>query len=131
MLGLHYYFASKYNKIYTIADMGFFKKLFSNNKQNVSSSIDLNQPKDKLFLEINMRGKELEKEKRIDEAINVYELGVKRNSDTPHTYKRLAILYSKRNDKENELRIIKIALSNIQKSSSHIEWFRKRKSKFD
>lgn len=84
------------------------------------------------FYQINAKGSELEKAGNISKAIEIYELGLQNKSDTPHTYKRLAILYRKNNDVENELRVIDCAIDNLKTvSSRHIKWFKERRSKLN
>ena len=53
---------------------------------------------------------DLVKEGKIDEAIETYEQNVKIGYPAHHAYKRLMVLYSKKHDKENELRITKLAV---------------------
>lgn len=62
-------------------------------------------------------GINLEKEKMIDEAINVYEKAIIPQLPVKHPYERLAILYRKRKDYVNEIRVIKIAISVFMKEN--------------
>lgn len=48
---------------------------------------------DKQALAVNIRGRELEQAGWIAEAIELYESALALGTDTPHTYKRLAVLY--------------------------------------
>lgn len=59
---------------------------------------------------LNNYGIELEKRGEIDGAIATYEENIKLRYPAHHSYKRLMVLYRKRKDKENEKRIINIAL---------------------
>lgn len=75
------------------------------------------QPKRSLPIEdlgqttyLNNLGIRQEKEGKIDEAIETYEQNVKIGYPAHHAYKRLMVLYSKKHDKENELRITKLAV---------------------
>ena len=62
-------------------------------------------------------GIDLEKEGMIDEAINVYEKSIIYRLPIKHPYERLAILYRKRKDYENEIRVIKIAIEVFMKEN--------------
>jgi hypothetical protein len=83
----------------------------------------------KELAEGNSRGKELEGEGRIDEAITQYEALVSRGTDTPFTYKRLAILYKKRKSPQDEERVVQAAIAAIDQDSTHLKWFRERLTK--
>ena len=62
-------------------------------------------------------GINLEKEKMIDEAIKVYEKAIVPQLPVKHPYERLTILYRKRKDYANEIRVIKIAISVFMKEN--------------
>jgi tetratricopeptide (TPR) repeat protein len=75
----------------------------------------------------NIAAETLEKEGDIEAAIIEYEKLVGRKVDTPFTYRRLAILYRKNKQINEEVRVINEALINIPKSNSkHYEWFQER-----
>ena len=75
----------------------------------------------------NATGQSLEKDGKMEDAIAQYEKLVENNADTPFTYRRLAILYKKAKKQEDEIRIIKAALSNVPKSNAkHYIWFQDR-----
>ena len=77
-----------------------------------------------------MRGQALEKDRKIEEALLEYEKLLEQGVDTPFTYRRLAILYSKRKDRENELRVLRTALKNVPvENSKHYQWFAERLAK--
>ena len=57
--------------------------------------------------ERNKKAHELQKSGDIEQAIELYELNVQLNADTPATYNRLYTIYNLRNDKENVVRIMK------------------------
>lgn len=77
----------------------------------------------------NLRGEQLEKEGRVDEAIAEYERLLAKGVDTPFTYRRLAILYKKLKRRGDELRVVRAALANVpQSNAQHFEWFSKRRS---
>lgn len=78
------------------------------------------QPKRSLPIEdlgqttyLNNLGIQQEKEGKIDEAIETYEQNVKIGYPAHHSYKRLMVLYSKKHDKENELRITRLAVEKF------------------
>ena len=77
----------------------------------------------------NANGKSLEYEGRIDEAIKVYESLVDRCTNTPFTYKRLVVIYKKKQSPRDEERILKIAISAIDPDSTHLSWFQDRLAK--
>lgn len=78
----------------------------------------------------NSKGKILESKGLIDEALKVYEELALNKVDTPGTYRRLAILYRKRKDKNSEIKFINLALKNIPKSNAqHYQWFEERLEK--
>jgi tetratricopeptide (TPR) repeat protein len=61
----------------------------------------------------NEKGIQLEKSGAIDEALALYEGLAALGADTPHTYQRLAILYAKRKQWDDEMRAIELALKNL------------------
>jgi tetratricopeptide (TPR) repeat protein len=65
----------------------------------------------------SLKGVELEKQGRIDDAITFYEKLVKNNFDGSHPYNRLAILYRKRNDYDNEKRVLEKAIELYSKGN--------------
>jgi len=60
--------------------------------------------------ERNLEGIELEKEGRVDEAIQLYEANIRENFDGNHPYDRLAIIYRKRKEIGEEIRVLKKAI---------------------
>lgn len=60
--------------------------------------------------ELNNKGAELEMRGEIPAAIATYEECIKLRYPATHAYWRLAVLYRKAKDKENELRVIRVAL---------------------
>jgi tetratricopeptide (TPR) repeat protein len=80
--------------------------------------------------QMNARGESLEKSADVSGAINVYEELVAQRVDTPFTYRRLCIVYKKLKKRDDELRIIGLALQNIpEKNSAHRYWFAERLAK--
>lgn len=66
----------------------------------------------------------------IEAAIKAYEVHVKEKSEKDAPYKRLAILYRKQNDYDNEVRILKTAIDILSGvNPKKAEWFEKRLSK--
>ncbi len=60
--------------------------------------------------ERNLVGIELEKKEKIEEAIKLYEQNVKENFIGNHPYDRLAIIYRKRGQLDEEIRILEKAV---------------------
>jgi tetratricopeptide (TPR) repeat protein len=62
----------------------------------------------------NQKGIEIEKSGQIEEAIKLYEQNVVDYADTPHPYNRLRVIYSKRKQYDEAIRICKayIEMSN-------------------
>lgn len=78
----------------------------------------------------NLRGQTLEKDGRVDEAIIEYERLLNKRVYTPYTYRRLAIIYSKRNNKDEELRVLCAAVKNVPvENGKHYQWFAERLAK--
>jgi tetratricopeptide (TPR) repeat protein len=78
----------------------------------------------------NMRGQSLEKEGKLDEAILAYERLLEKGVDTPFTYRRLAIIYSKHKQRDDELRVLRAAIKNVPvENSNHYQWFAERLAK--
>jgi len=91
---------------------------------------EFNMNKYSMLSESNLEGELLEKEGNIEEAISKYEELVSLKTDTPFTYRRLAIIYSKRKNFDDEKRIIISALENISRENEkHYQWFLDRKNK--
>lgn len=68
--------------------------------------------------ELNNTGMFLEKEGRIDEAIDVYEKNISGNCyPATHSFDRLMILYRKRKDYDNEIRVIQKAIKIFTKEN--------------
>lgn len=79
---------------------------------------------DDILFSRNNQGSELEKEGRIDEAIQLYEQNARDLVDTPFTYNRLRIIYTKRKDYQNAIRVCRVALSvygDVGKMEHHLK----------
>jgi len=66
----------------------------------------------------NLKGKEFEKNNEIDKAIELYEYNIDKGFDGNHPYDRLAIIYRKRKDFTNEIRVLKRAIEIFEKLPS-------------
>ncbi|MBY6996506.1 DUF4236 domain-containing protein [Clostridium botulinum] len=103
----------------------FFKQIDNENINEVSNGfsyniieddvteLDLDNEEDVQFdkqVERNLKGKEFEKQKDIESAIALYELNVKDEFEGTHPYDRLAILYRKQKNYDDEIRIINKAI---------------------
>ena len=79
--------------------------------------------------ELNNKGILAEKNGSEQEAIDIYERNIVDGVFvTIHPYKRLAILYRRRGDRENELRVINKAISDM-KGTRESDFFKDRLSK--
>jgi tetratricopeptide (TPR) repeat protein len=100
---------------------------------------------DNKMLNRNLKGKALEKEGKIDEAIKLYEKNIKEEFDGTFPYNRLAIIYTKKGLLDDEIRVLERAilffeniisknksdnLSIVEKFKYRLEKANKRKSKF-
>ena len=62
------------------------------------------------FVSRNLTGIKLEKEGKVDEAIALYEANVAEKFDGSHPYNRLAIIYRKRKQLTDEIRVLESAI---------------------
>jgi len=58
----------------------------------------------------NLKGIELEKKGDLDEAIKLYEQNIKENFEGNHPYDRLSIIYRKRGQIKDEIRVLEKAI---------------------
>ena len=58
----------------------------------------------------NLKGIKLEKAGKIDEAIKLYEMNINESFDGNHPYDRLAIIYRKRKQFDDEIRVLEKAV---------------------
>lgn len=65
----------------------------------------------------NVKGTELEKQSKVDEAIALYESNVADFADTPHPYDRLRIIYTKRKQYSEAIRVCQAYIKLCQISS--------------
>lgn len=92
-----------------------FDSLFQKEKdaeEELYREEDLNESTRLIKLGIN-----LEKEGMINEAISVYEKAIIPKLPATHPYNRLMILYRKKKDYENEIRVLKLAISVFMKEN--------------
>jgi len=79
--------------------------------------------------EMNNKGIAAERNGSEQEAIDIYEQNIKDGVYvTIHPYKRLAILYRRRGDRANELRVINKAIADL-KNTNEAEFFTNRLAK--
>ena len=72
--------------------------------------------------ERNIKGKEYEASGEIDKAIELYEQNLTLGSTAPFPYTRLSIIYKKRKDLNNEIRVLKLFLSIQQTEAKKYNW---------
>jgi len=97
----------------------FFKNLNNKVDDNIIETYDSN--KRNLFeksVENNLTGRELEKSGKIDEAIELYERNVSNRFEGNYPYDRLAIIYRKRRDYDNEIRVLRTAVEVFENNQS-------------
>lgn len=70
----------------------------------------LSSTKEGATVDANLSGEELERAGRVDEAIALYEKCVSERFDGSYPYNRLAIIYRKRKDYDNEIRVLEQAI---------------------
>tara|TARA_B100000886_G_C20164088_1_gene383319 strand:+ start:77 stop:484 length:408 start_codon:yes stop_codon:yes gene_type:complete len=114
--------------------MGLFDWLFGNvevNEEDFSKELkdEIKKAKieDKIYSKLvdrNIEGGKHEKEGRVDLAIELYEKNIAENFDGSHPYLRLAIIYRKKKDYQNEIRVLNKAIevfSNLMSSSERLD----------
>jgi len=70
-----------------------------------------------IIVERNIKGQLLEKQEKLDEAIVIYESNIADYVDTPAPYDRLRIIYTKRKQYDEAIRVCKTYIEMCQKSS--------------
>lgn len=78
---------------------------------------------------LNLLGIQYEKEGNIEVAIKVYEENIAMRSNGRHSYDRLKIIYRRQKDRENEIRVLKAAISVFGEDSEYNERLLKLLSK--
>lgn len=128
--------------------MGMFNWLFRNIEvkeedfsQELIDEIKKQKIDDKAFSKLvnrNIKGIKYEKEGKVDLAIKLYEKNIAENFEGNHPYDRLAIIYRKKKDYQNEVRVLNKAIdvfSNLLFTSPRsdikpkLEKFKKRLEK--
>lgn len=89
------------------------------NTENIELRLEYNPKWSGLISE----GKLAEREGRTDDAIRAYEEDIALEDFAPYPYRKLAIIYHKRQDYENEIRVLREALKN---DVIKYDWFEKR-----
>lgn len=67
---------------------------------------------------LNNQGMQLEKDNHINEAVAIYEKAIQIDYPATHPYDRLMVIYRRRKDYVNEIRVIKAAISMCDKTIS-------------
>lgn len=93
-------------------DNNVFEEIEINDKTEEKNTTDLESCSRLIKL-----GVDLEKEGMIEEAIKAYEKAIIPKLPAKHPYERLAVLYRKKKDYENEIRVIKIAIDVFMKEN--------------
>ena len=76
-----------------------------------------------------MLGIRYEKEVKIDYAVKVYEENIAMRSNGRHAYDRLKIIYRRQKDRENEIRVLRVAIGVFGEDSEYNERLLKLLSK--
>lgn len=72
--------------------------------------------------ERNLKGQELEKAGDIEQAILLYEKNVDLGSAAPFPYTRLSLIYAKKKDYDNVIRILRLLLSIKEIEAKKFGW---------
>ncbi len=81
------------------------------------------------FSQRNLKGIELEKKGNVDEAIEIYEKLAKEGFDGSHPYNRLAIIYRRQKQYDEEIRVLERAIEVYNVLSRSLDEFEKRLEK--
>lgn len=65
----------------------------------------------------NAIGEQKESEGKFEDAIRIYEANVQEDADTIFSYERLSILYKRKNDLRNEVRVLRTAIRKLNEKS--------------
>ncbi|WP_281979217.1 hypothetical protein [Tenacibaculum mesophilum] len=101
--------------------MSLLKNIFGKKtpKETIQEKSE-NQESDNYFsnqVDRNLKGKECEEKGEIESAIKEYEENLKEKFEGSHPYNRLAIIYRKNKDYDNEIRVLKSAIRIYTKLS--------------
>jgi len=75
-----------------------------------------------IIVERNLKGKELEKQGDIEEAIQLYEQNVSDEADTPFPYNRLVIIYRRQKRLDDEIRVLEKAIKAYKEVEQNNKW---------
>ena len=78
---------------------------------------------------LNLLGIRYEKEGNIEDAVKVYEENIAMRSNGRHAYDRLKIIYRRQKDRENEIRVLRVAIGVFGEDSEYNERLLKLLSK--
>lgn len=78
--------------------------------------------KENIIVERNLKGKDLEKQGDIEDAIRLYEQNVADKADVPFPYNRLAIIYRKQKRFDDEIRVLEKALKAYREIEQNKKW---------
>jgi len=79
-------------------------------RRHISFDVSPTQQEEKQQVERNLKGIELEKKGHVDKAIELYKQNISENFIGNHPYDRLAIIYRKRNQIDDEIRVLEKAI---------------------
>ena len=89
------------------------------------------QRMEEVIVNRNLRGRDLEKQGKPDDAIALYEQNVSDEVDTPHPYWRLTILYDKAGKYKEEIRVLEKAVLVFGRREKQREQVAKFMSRLD
>jgi len=82
-----------------------------------------------IIVDRNLKGKELEKQGKIEEATALYELNVSDEVDTPFPYNRLVVIYRKQKRFDDEVKILDKTVKMFPQNEKFKIEFEKTKAK--
>ena len=91
--------------------------LMQYNDDNYPSFYNEGSKIENIIVERNIKGQLLERQEKLDEAIVLYESNVGDFADTPAPYDRLRIIYTKRKQYDEAIRVCNAYIEMCQKSS--------------
>ena len=78
---------------------------------------------------LNLLGIRYEKDGNIEDAVKVYEENISMRTNGRHAYDRLKIIYRRQKDRENEIRVLRVAIGVFGEDSEYNERLLKLLSK--
>lgn len=91
-----------------------------------SVAVEVQKPSSAKFegcVDNNLKGMQFEKDGEIDKAIELYEANVAAGFDGSHPYTRLAVIYRKRKDYDNEIRVLSKAIAAVNDTKKNEEFY--------